>query len=146
VVMDKDKVFMAQCFPNLKGARQLNENKYIVEKNYRYYTVDTALQEAVFTLDNAKFRCIKFVYNFMYKCIDMRKVHFTEGDIDGLHFFRFRCILSYFHVLDISTIRSMCMPITPLSTSAFLSAMMLMRVMIVMLVLKPNLIRNIKLK
>jgi hypothetical protein len=66
VVMDKDETFMAQCFPNFKGARQLNEDKYIVEKNYRYYTVDTALQEAVFTLDNPKFWYIKFVYDFMY--------------------------------------------------------------------------------
>jgi hypothetical protein len=84
--MDKDKAFMAQCFPNFKGARQLNEDKYIVEKNYRRYTVDTALQEAVFTLDNAKFWYIKFVYDFMYKCIDMRKVHFIEGDTDSLYY------------------------------------------------------------
>jgi hypothetical protein len=51
--MNRNKAFMAQCFPNFKGERQLNEDKYIGEKNYRYYTVDTALQEAVFTLDNA---------------------------------------------------------------------------------------------
>jgi hypothetical protein len=62
----------------------LNEDKYIVEKNYRSYTVDTALQEAVFTLDNVKFWYIKFVYDFMYKCIDMRKVNFIEGDTDSL--------------------------------------------------------------
>jgi hypothetical protein len=86
VVMDKDKAFMAQCFPNFKEARHLNEDKYIVEKNYRYYTVDTALQEAVFKFDNAKFWYIKFVYDFMYKCIDMRKVHFIEGDIDSLYY------------------------------------------------------------
>jgi hypothetical protein len=57
-----------------------------VEKNYRYYTVDTALQEAVFTLDNAKFWYIKFVYDFMCKYIDMRKVHFIEGDRDSLYY------------------------------------------------------------
>jgi hypothetical protein len=61
VVMDKNKSFIAQCFPNFKGARQLNEDKHIIEKNYRYYTVNTALQEAVFTLNNAKFWYIKFV-------------------------------------------------------------------------------------
>jgi hypothetical protein len=43
VVMDKNKAFMTLCFPNFKGARQLNEDKYIVKKNYRYYTVDTVL-------------------------------------------------------------------------------------------------------
>jgi hypothetical protein len=84
--MDKDKAFMTQCFPNFKGARQLNEDKYLVEKNYRYYTVDTELQEAVFTLDNRKFWYIKFVYDFMYKWVDMRKVHFIEGDTDSLYY------------------------------------------------------------
>jgi hypothetical protein len=44
------------------------------------------MQEAVFTLDNATFWYIKFVYDFMYKCIDMGKVHFIEGDIDSLHY------------------------------------------------------------
>jgi hypothetical protein len=48
--------------------------------------VDTALKEAVFTLDNAKFWYIKFVYDFMYKYIDMRKVHFIEGDTDSLYY------------------------------------------------------------
>jgi hypothetical protein len=84
--MDKNKAFMAQCFPNFKGVRQLNEDKYIVEKNYRYYTVDTALQEGVFTLDNAKFWYIKFMYDFMFKCINMRKIHFTEGDTNNLYY------------------------------------------------------------
>jgi hypothetical protein len=46
---------MEQFYLNFKGGRQLNEDKYIVEKNYRYYTVDTTLQETIFTLDNAKF-------------------------------------------------------------------------------------------
>jgi hypothetical protein len=55
----------------------LNEDKYIV---------DTALQEAVFTLYNAKFWYIKFVYDFIYKCIDMKKVHFIEGDTDDLYY------------------------------------------------------------
>jgi hypothetical protein len=61
MVMDKNKAFIKQYFPNFKGARQLIEDKYIVEKNYRYYTVDTTLQEVAFTLDNAKFWYIKFV-------------------------------------------------------------------------------------
>jgi hypothetical protein len=64
----------------------LNEDKYIVEKNYRYYTVDIVLQETVFTLDNAKFWYIKIMYDFMYKWIDMRKVHFIVGDTDSLHY------------------------------------------------------------
>jgi hypothetical protein len=42
VVMDK----------NFKGTRQLSKDKNIVEKNNKFCTVDTVLQEAVFTLEN----------------------------------------------------------------------------------------------
>ena len=46
------------------------------------YKCDTCLQEAVFTLDNAKFWYLNFVYNFMYKCLDMDKIHFIEISIE----------------------------------------------------------------
>jgi hypothetical protein len=85
-VMDKNKAFIAQCFPNFKGARKLNEDKYIVERTYRYYKVDSALEKSVFILDNTKFWYIKFVYDFMYMCIDMRKVYFIEGDTKSLYY------------------------------------------------------------
>jgi hypothetical protein len=103
VVMDKDKAFITQCFPNFKGARQLNEDKYIVEKNYRYYTVDTALQKAVFALYNAKFWYIKFVYHFMYKSIDRMKVYFIEGDT------RIVCTMRYLKIPRRNVIRGLSM-------------------------------------
>jgi hypothetical protein len=84
--MDQDKVFFAQCFPEFKDSRALRDNKYLVEKNYKTYTVNTAIQEVVFTLDNANFWYIKFVYNFIYKCIDLSKIHFVEGDTDSLYY------------------------------------------------------------
>jgi hypothetical protein len=43
------------------------------------------LQFMLFTLDNAKFWYLKFVYDFLYKCLDMTKVHFVEGDIDSMY-------------------------------------------------------------
>jgi hypothetical protein len=55
MIMDQDKAFFAQSLPEFKGFRALRNNKYLVEKNYKTYTVNTAIQEAVFTLDNAKF-------------------------------------------------------------------------------------------
>jgi hypothetical protein len=55
MIMDEDKAFFAQCLPKFKGSRALRDNKYLVEKNYKTYTVNTAIQETVFTLDNAKF-------------------------------------------------------------------------------------------
>jgi hypothetical protein len=34
VVMEKDKSFTVQCFPNFKETRQLNKDKHILENNY----------------------------------------------------------------------------------------------------------------
>jgi hypothetical protein len=47
--------------------------------------VKTAVYEAVFTLDNAKFWYLKFVYDFLCKCLDMIKLHFVEGDTDSMY-------------------------------------------------------------
>jgi hypothetical protein len=86
MIMDQDKAFFAQSLPEFKGSRALKDNKYLVEKNYKTYTVNTAIQEAVFTLDNAKFWYIKFVYDFIYKCIDLSKIHFIEDYRDSLYY------------------------------------------------------------
>jgi hypothetical protein len=64
----------------------ISNDRYIVEKNYTTYSVKTAIQEAVFTLDNAKFWYIKFVYDFICRCIDLSKIHFIEGDTDSLYY------------------------------------------------------------
>jgi hypothetical protein len=69
----------------LKGSRAIN-NRYIVEKNYRTYSANIGIQEVEFILDNAKFLYIKFVYNFIYRCVDMLKIHFREGDTDSLYY------------------------------------------------------------
>jgi hypothetical protein len=37
-------------------------------------------------LDNVKFWYIKFVYDFIYKLIDLSKIHFIEGDTDSLYY------------------------------------------------------------
>jgi hypothetical protein len=86
MIMDQDWEFFAQCLPEFKGSRALRDNKYLVEKNYKTYTVNTKIQEAVYSLDNAKFWYIKFVYNFIYRSLDMLKIHFIEGDIGSLYY------------------------------------------------------------
>ncbi|KAA6404378.1 MAG: hypothetical protein EZS28_000089 [Streblomastix strix] len=43
------------------------------------------LQESVFKLDNNKFWYLNFVYNFLYKCIDMDRVHFCNMDTDQMY-------------------------------------------------------------
>jgi hypothetical protein len=55
VIIDQEKTFFTQCLPEFKESRAISNKKYIVEKNYKTYSVNTTIQEAVFTLDNAKF-------------------------------------------------------------------------------------------
>jgi hypothetical protein len=61
IIMDQKKTFFSQCLPESKGSRAISNNRYIVEKSYKTYSVNTTIQEAVFSLDNAKFWYIKFV-------------------------------------------------------------------------------------
>jgi hypothetical protein len=86
MIMDQKKAFFPQCLPEFKGSRALRDNKYLVEKNYKTYAVNTTIQEAVFTLDNAKFWYFKFIYDFIYKCIDLSKIHFIEDNTDSLYY------------------------------------------------------------
>jgi hypothetical protein len=65
---------------------KIADDKYLITKKKRSFGCDTCIQEAYFTLDNAKYWYLNFIYNFMYKCIDMDKVHFIEGDTDSMYF------------------------------------------------------------
>ncbi|KAA6378941.1 MAG: hypothetical protein EZS28_025532 [Streblomastix strix] len=62
--------------------RKLADNLYAVQYNPKNCKSNTCLQVAYFTLDNAKYWYLNFIYNFMYKCLDMTKLHFVEGDTD----------------------------------------------------------------
>ena len=85
VIKDKDGTFTAQLYPSFVDSRKIGDNKYLVSYNPDTYTVDTCIQEAFFTLDNAKYWYLNFIYNFMYKCFDMDKIHYVEGDTDSAY-------------------------------------------------------------
>ena len=85
-IKNKNQTYLAQVFNNFVSTRQMSEDQYVVTYNPKSYKCDTPLQEAYFTLDNAKFWYLNFVYNFMYKCLDMDKIHFVEGDTDSMYF------------------------------------------------------------
>ncbi|MBR1988602.1 MAG: hypothetical protein IKA36_06180, partial [Clostridia bacterium] len=82
-------------FVTKKGAVKSHRSPYHVDtihiKDDRYlsvvakqsYEIDTPLQCALFTLDNAKNWYLNFIYNFMHKCLDMDRIHFVEGDTDS---------------------------------------------------------------
>jgi hypothetical protein len=36
------------------------------------------------TLDNSKFIFLSFIYEFMYMCLDMERIHYSEGDTDSM--------------------------------------------------------------
>ena len=39
----------------------------------------------MFTLDNAKYWYLTFIYKFMYRCLDTNRFHFTSGDTDSIY-------------------------------------------------------------
>jgi hypothetical protein len=57
---------------------------------YRFFDFwpkcQTCIQEAGFTLDNAKYWYLNFYYNFITKAIDMNRVHVTNLDTDSIYF------------------------------------------------------------
>ena len=61
----------------------LGNNRFLCTKKTKNYKITTPVQCAVFTLDNAKFWYLNFIYKFMVKCLDMSKLHFVEGDTDS---------------------------------------------------------------
>jgi hypothetical protein len=83
-VVTKSIVAMKVFSPYFMSARPLNENYYQVQMEKETYNCKTPLVQGFFILENAKFWYFNFIYNFMYKCLDMTRLHFVEGDIDSM--------------------------------------------------------------
>jgi hypothetical protein len=84
-LMNKDKTYETQLFPNHINTRKIGDDNYLVTIKPKYFPCKTCIQEAYFTLDNAKFWYLNFIYNFMYKCLDRKRFHFIEGDTDSAY-------------------------------------------------------------
>ncbi|KAA6371677.1 MAG: hypothetical protein EZS28_032796 [Streblomastix strix] len=65
--------------------QKLGDDVYALQMNPETSACKTPLQVAYFVLDNAKYWYLNFIYNFMYKCFDMDKLHFVEGDTDSAY-------------------------------------------------------------
>jgi hypothetical protein len=74
-----------QQSPDFVSSRKLNEKSYMVTSRPRTFMCDKCIQESYFTLDNAKYWYLNFVYKFMYRCLDMNRCHFIEGDTDSAY-------------------------------------------------------------
>jgi hypothetical protein len=84
-IMDKDKTYETQLFPSHVDTRKISDDNYLVTTKPKTFKCKTCIQEAYFTLDNAKFWYLNFIYNFMYKCLDRKRFHFIEGDTDSAY-------------------------------------------------------------
>jgi hypothetical protein len=67
------------------SARKLNENNYQVKMENSTYGCRTPLTQGFFTLGSAKFWYLNFIYNFMFKCLDITRLHFVEDDSDSMY-------------------------------------------------------------
>jgi hypothetical protein len=68
VFKNKDKILFDQRFPSFKAARQIIPDFYAIEKDTYYYSINTAVQEGFFTLDNVKVILLLYNYSFIANC------------------------------------------------------------------------------
>ena len=84
-VMTKGATQSAALSCKYKAMESINGEYYKVMMQEENYKCDTCIQEAYFTLDNAKYWYLVFIYDFMYKCMDVNRFHFIEGDTDSAY-------------------------------------------------------------
>jgi hypothetical protein len=70
---------------NFLSDRQISDDLYLVTYKATSYKCDTCIQSGFYTLDNAKFAYLMFYYGFCNKCLDMKQIHFIEGDTDSMY-------------------------------------------------------------
>jgi hypothetical protein len=68
-----------------EGGDVVREAFYQVQMRPSTFHCKTALTQAFFTLDNSKFWLLTFLNNFMFRCLDMDRMHYIEGDTDSLY-------------------------------------------------------------
>jgi hypothetical protein len=81
--MGKRKALFAAAEFNFVNSTKINDDLYLVEREPRTASCKKPLQSAFATLSNAKYWFIRFVYGFMYKCLDMSRIHFIVCDTDS---------------------------------------------------------------
>jgi hypothetical protein len=84
-VVSEEKALQAHVSPRFVSEQKISDDCYLSTMHPRSFPVDKCLQEAYFTLDNAKYWYLNFVYKFMMKCLDMDRCHFTEGDTESAY-------------------------------------------------------------
>ncbi|KAA6381239.1 MAG: hypothetical protein EZS28_023234 [Streblomastix strix] len=84
-MLDKAGTFIAQHHPNHMGTKRISANRFAVQIKPKTATCFTSIQSGVFTLDNAKYWYLNYIYNFIYKCLDRKRFHFVLADTDSIY-------------------------------------------------------------
>jgi hypothetical protein len=97
-IVDADKALACHKQPDFISTRQISRDRYDVNGkqvckaqyliNYkpRTFKCKTCLHCSFFTLDNSKFWVMNFVYNFVYKSVDLSRVMIIYADTDCVTF------------------------------------------------------------
>ncbi|KAA6385409.1 MAG: hypothetical protein EZS28_019063 [Streblomastix strix] len=84
-LLEKADIFIAQHHPNHIGSRCISANTFVVQIKLKTAIWFTSLQIRVFTLDNAKYWRLNYIYNLMYKCLDSKRFHFVLADTNSIY-------------------------------------------------------------
>lgn len=61
------------------------QSKNIIQR-YQKLLSQAFIQKSFFTLDNANFWYLTFIYDFLFKCVDLERIHFIEGDTNSAYY------------------------------------------------------------
>lgn len=85
-IVDTDNVYRYTISDTYMSGTPLTDSSYLIQVQPKSFRCKTPLQEAFFTLDNAKFWYLTFIYDFLFKCVDLERIHFTSCDTDSVYF------------------------------------------------------------
>ncbi|KAA6387668.1 MAG: hypothetical protein EZS28_016806 [Streblomastix strix] len=84
-IYNKQQTYLKQLNKGFTDTRKICEDRYLVSINPDSFSAHKCIQESIFTQDNSKFWYLCFIYFFLYKCIDMNRVHFCCMDTDSMY-------------------------------------------------------------
>ena len=85
-ICDSDKAYQSIVSDTYINGSKIADDTFLIQSNPKSFRCKTCIQTAFFTLDNAKFWYLTFIYDFMFKCLDLDKFHLTSADTDSAYF------------------------------------------------------------
>ena len=85
-IVDRDRAFIDIASETYVNGYPIANDSYIIQRKPKNFRCKTCVQESFFTLDNAKYWYLVFIYDFLFKCLDVERMHFTSCDTDSVYF------------------------------------------------------------